>query len=74
MTWRPCLYARQWPELWAPLTESQRRVLSMSLAEDEFGCVPSRHDIEELAAYVAGTLSADEFEQRAEWRSLGSVS
>ncbi len=46
----------------------------MSLAEDEFGCVPNRHDIEELAAYVAGTLSADEFEQRAEWRSLGSVS
>ena len=46
----------------------------MSLAEDELACAPSRREIEELAAYVAGTVSADEFEQRAEWRSLGSVS
>lgn len=73
MSWRPCPYARQWPELWAPLTESQRFVLSTSLAEDELAGAPSRREIEDLAAYVAGTVSADEFEQRAEWRSLGSM-
>lgn len=73
MVWSPCVYARRWPELWEPLTESERWVLSLALADDPPGDA-SRSEIADLADYVAGTITADEYEQRAEWRMVGEDS
>jgi hypothetical protein len=72
MVWRPCRYAQRWPELWRPLSDHQRWVLSQALAEDGLAD-PNRGEIADLAALVAGTLTADEFEQRAEWRICSSA-
>ena len=73
MVWSPCVHARRWPELWEPLTESERWVLSQALADDPPGDA-SRGEIADLADYVAGTVTADEYEQRAEWRMVGADS
>ncbi|MBJ8348862.1 hypothetical protein [Antrihabitans sp. YC2-6] len=54
------------------MTEQQRCVLSRALADDCDFCEPTEREIADLAAYVAGTITADEFEQRAEWRMVGA--
>ncbi|MFC9790997.1 hypothetical protein [Rhodococcus sp. NPDC127528] len=66
-----CEYERRWPELWEPLSEPDRWVLSQALADDASGDV-SREQIVDLAEYLAGNISADEYEQRAEWRLVGT--
>jgi hypothetical protein len=71
MMWSPCAYARRWPELWEPLSESDRWVLSQTLAEDP-SAEMSRAEVADLARYLAGTITADEYEQRAEWRLVGA--
>ncbi|KAA0017660.1 hypothetical protein [Antrihabitans cavernicola] len=70
MTWEPCKYARRWPELWAPLTSRQRRELSDSLGDDD--AVPTRSDVADLADYVAGSITAEQYQQHRDWRAVSA--
>jgi hypothetical protein len=71
MMWSPCAHARRWPELWEPLSEADRWVLSQTLADDHSEDV-SREEVADLARYLAGDITADEYELRAAWRQVGA--
>ncbi|WP_143069410.1 hypothetical protein [Rhodococcus maanshanensis] len=51
------------------MSESDRWVLSQSLADDSPEDV-SREEVADLARYLAGNITADEYELRAEWRRV----
>jgi len=57
--------------LWEPLSEADRWVLSQTLADDHSEDV-SREEVADLARYLAGDITADEYELRAAWRQVGA--
>lgn len=56
----------RWPEIFAPLTEAQRRNVVQTLANQWFeGWEPRREDVADLASYVTGDMSEATFQERA---------
>ncbi|WP_156042468.1 hypothetical protein [Rhodococcus sp. UNC363MFTsu5.1] len=53
------------------MSESDRWVLSQTLADDASEDV-SREEVADLARYLTGNITADEYELRAEWRLVGT--
>jgi len=55
----------RWPELFAPLSDGQRRSIVSTLASSwHEGWVPNRDDVADLAALVAGRIGMDEYQRR----------
>jgi Antitoxin VbhA len=55
----------RWPELFAPLSDEQRRSVVSTLASSwHEGWVPNRDDVADLAALVAGRIGMDEYQRR----------
>ncbi|WP_243118439.1 hypothetical protein [Actinomyces wuliandei] len=55
-----------WPDLYAPLSQQERRALTNTLAADwHEGWTPSREDVADLLALRAGTLTRSEYHARA---------
>ncbi|TJZ78512.1 hypothetical protein FCG67_10805 [Rhodococcus oryzae] len=53
------------------MSEADRWVLSQTLADEHSEDV-SREEVADLARYLAGDITADEYELRAAWRQLGA--
>jgi len=72
MSYIPCRYARQWPDVWASLpSDADRWALSNTLANGRLeGMEPSRELVEDMAASTRGELNFDAFKRRAVQRAL----
>lgn len=57
----------RWPELFAPLTERQRRIVVNAFASSwHEGWVPNRPDVENLTDLVRGAIDEAEYDRRAD--------
>ncbi|MGW6379477.1 hypothetical protein ACWFRB_25760 [Rhodococcus sp. NPDC055112] len=53
------------------MSDADRWVLSQTLADEHSEDV-SREEVADLARYLAGDITADEYELRAAWRQVGA--
>ena len=67
ITWRPCFYGEQWPELFAQLPDDQsRHNVSQTLADSRLeGRVHTREDVSDLIEFTLGRITAAEKSGRA---------
>ncbi|GAB2562365.1 antitoxin VbhA family protein [Kribbella endophytica] len=65
MTYEPCRYARQWPELFEPLDDAQKQRVSDVLASGRLdGWEPDREDVSDLVDRELGRIDAAEYIRR----------
>ncbi len=66
MSYTPCRYARQWPQLWSRLPDDRaRQSLSDALANGRLeGMEPTEADVALLVARACGELTDAEFAAR----------
>lgn len=67
ITWRPCVYGQQWPELFAQLPDDQaRHDVSQTLADSRLeGKVHTREDVSDFIDFALGRITAAEKSERA---------
>lgn len=67
ITWRPCFYGQQGPELFARLPDDRaRHNVSQTLADSRLeGKVHSREDVSDLIDFALGRITATEKSSRA---------
>lgn len=67
ITWRPCFYGEQWPDLFAQLPDDQsRHNVSQTLADSRLeGKVHTREDVSDLIDVELGRISPEEKLARA---------
>jgi Antitoxin VbhA len=65
MSYEPCRYARRWPELFEPLDDAQKQIISDVLANGRLeGWEPERDDVADLVDRELGRIDSAEYARR----------